>query len=818
MSYTDEQLEYITYNKKKHTKLLACAGAGKTRCIIARISFLLEKKIYNQDEIIMLTFSRFTRDDFMNKIRNYSSKGDECISPTSVQTIDSFAKKIIDPDNMIDVSLLSYHLMLFLENMSSEELSKNNILKRIRTVFIDEAQDLNEIQYRIFCQMKEKLNIIINMVGDPNQNIYQFRNSSDKFLTEFDAKIFQLTKNFRSHKSVVEFSKHLRPFAEKDVICSKGENYEQPMMMFYESESVLEEYIVLILNKAKEEGIDLSEFAILSPTRGRMMGSGKSHGLCFVSNVLFKAGIKFKQFYEETVDEATIEGIKYEPQEGHVNVLTFMGSKGLEWNYVLLIDADSCLINKRHFDINKHNYDRYLLYVACSRAVHNMFIFSGCFFRNGKTHFKTNKWFEKVPNDLYEIEERFEKRFRWSDLKFTDIREKVTSLGQVIDSLDCYDLDEISKIIRYSETKPVTKKKIFKNDYTDIDKKSGSFLSYYVSNLFHSLMSMNNKSIMVGDRFSEIKSIVNSDTMITNAPGGVSYWYRVNRKGMTWDKFDKLCKIENGIDDNVKNFILHGFSRKNKFEEHTIATNGYYELFILGQKSWISNLYKKYLKCKNSAQLRDILFYLTVITHSINTNHYFHIKSKGESYKSILKDFNELFGELEIYIKKMEHDFVQSSVQISRWELISFIDLIDANDHIWTTKCTSDITLKNIINSIVLNLMHEVDLITDDFVINDVATFRDINTMSDLDNSSKIKTNDHDNKNIKIQIFDKKVRIRTSFINFLKGDELEYDYYLSSDDIRRIMTILVNNMGKDIKNDSKEDDQIENTKVIKTKK
>jgi superfamily I DNA/RNA helicase len=238
MSYTDEQLEYITYNKGDHTKLLACAGAGKTRCIIARISYLLENKIYKENEIIMLTFSRFTRDDFMNKIRNYTSGGEQCISPKSVKTIDSFAKLIIDPENIIDVSLLSYHLMLFLEGNTSEILAKNDILSRIKTVFIDEAQDLNDIQYRIFFQLKEKLNIIINMVGDPNQNIYQFRNSSDKFLTNFTAQVFQLTKNFRSYKSIVEFSKHLRPVADKDVICSKGENSKKPMMMFYEGDSV----------------------------------------------------------------------------------------------------------------------------------------------------------------------------------------------------------------------------------------------------------------------------------------------------------------------------------------------------------------------------------------------------------------------------------------------------------------------------------------------------------------------------------------------------------------------------------------------------
>src|SRR5271154_5340138 len=103
MSYTDEQLKYINYNKKNHTKLLACAGSGKTRCIIARMNKLIETKKYEADSILMLTFSRFTRDDFMNKIKTY---GGTCINIDSVKTIDKFAKQIIDPEGTVDVSLL----------------------------------------------------------------------------------------------------------------------------------------------------------------------------------------------------------------------------------------------------------------------------------------------------------------------------------------------------------------------------------------------------------------------------------------------------------------------------------------------------------------------------------------------------------------------------------------------------------------------------------------------------------------------------------------------------------------------------------------
>ena len=130
----------------------------------------------------MLTFSRFTRDDFMNKIKTY---GGACINVNSVKTIDKFAKQIIDPDGTVDVSLLSYRFMKYLEDVDAQDLKKNKNLKQIKMVFIDEAQDLNEIQYKIFCAMKDKLGILINMIGDPNQNIYQFRKFKGSFEKQF---------------------------------------------------------------------------------------------------------------------------------------------------------------------------------------------------------------------------------------------------------------------------------------------------------------------------------------------------------------------------------------------------------------------------------------------------------------------------------------------------------------------------------------------------------------------------------------------------------------------------------------------------------
>ena len=771
--FTKEQLKYINFKEKKHTKLLACAGSGKTKCIIGRMEKLINDKIFSANEILMLTFSRFTRDDFLKKL-----KKDSKITENTVKTIDSFAKTVVDKNNTIDVSLLSYSFMQYLKITDSTELIQNEILRQIKIIFIDEAQDLDEIQNNIFCLLKDKLEIIINMVGDPNQNIFQFRASSDRYLREFNALTFKLTHNFRSHKSVIEFSKHLRPFNEDNIICTKGDNGCIPSLCFYENEKILEEQIIDILNNAQEEHIDLSKFAILSPTRGRMRGGGMSHGLCFISNILFKAKIKFKQFYEESTDEISEDGIKYAPEDGHVNILTYMGSKGLEWEYVIIIDADNCLINKRDFNKDKHDYDRFLLYVACSRAVNNMYIFSRCIYKQGGIKFETNRWFKEIPSDAYIIDSRFEKDFLYSDLKYNTHKETETRLSKIIDRLNHHDLNELSEIIGFQSRKVLHKHKIFSLDYSTVEKHSGIFLSKFVINLFHALYNI--KTNKKPDTFQTIENIINLDNADTNKVDSYMSlstieWYSKNRKLInSWEKFD----ADNTIQKDIKSNINSAFDRKKPFNTHVISHNSFYGLYILNQEKWIKNIYKKYLKCKNTTQIKEILFYLIVILHSIDTQHYYHIKSKGNKYSHLLNDFEEMFDDIEQYIDTTDNNFVQSSINLNRWGINSRADLLDDMNNIWSLKCTSDISLKHTLHSIVSSLMNKTEIIDDDFTINTFEPDFDCGAGAD-DNG--LRTPDS-------------ITVDTNFINLLKGEEITYRYELSTDAVRQIIYILTKHL------------------------
>jgi DNA helicase-2/ATP-dependent DNA helicase PcrA len=113
---------------------------------------------------------------------------------------------VIDFD---DILLLSYRIL-------SERAAIAAIYHRTyRYLFVDEAQDLNAVQYAIIRTLGEKAASVL-LVGDPNQAIYGFNGSSKEFMVEefprdFTAKRVDLRENFRSSRAVIRTANSLYP-------------------------------------------------------------------------------------------------------------------------------------------------------------------------------------------------------------------------------------------------------------------------------------------------------------------------------------------------------------------------------------------------------------------------------------------------------------------------------------------------------------------------------------------------------------------------------------------------------------------------------
>ncbi|GFZ30324.1 DNA helicase [Clostridium zeae] len=112
-----------------------------------------------------------------------------------------------EPRQTIDLSLLQqFGYMVLCESYNSEKIFKH--------IIIDEYQDTNNIQEKIFFKLANKFKNIC-VVGDDDQSLYRFRGATVENFVQFDIrckdyldiepKKIKLNINYRSRKKIVEY-------------------------------------------------------------------------------------------------------------------------------------------------------------------------------------------------------------------------------------------------------------------------------------------------------------------------------------------------------------------------------------------------------------------------------------------------------------------------------------------------------------------------------------------------------------------------------------------------------------------------------------
>lgn len=105
-----------------------------------------------------------------------------------------------------DIEMLTYFLL------SNKPQIVNMISKRFPIIFIDECQDLSQIQLeilRLLCKQGSRLHFI----GDLGQAIYKFRSinpkDTERFIKEMNFKEMVLDRNYRSYQKIVDASNYI---------------------------------------------------------------------------------------------------------------------------------------------------------------------------------------------------------------------------------------------------------------------------------------------------------------------------------------------------------------------------------------------------------------------------------------------------------------------------------------------------------------------------------------------------------------------------------------------------------------------------------
>ena len=256
--FTKEQLSIISSPKSK--KLIsASAGTGKTHTLVGAAEKVIKEK---GNKTAIFTFTNAAADELKERME---------VLPTYIGTIHSFALReiermdkegviaselmstdqvrrlllnsyshlypirrdykrelsdimryMLNKDYMPDISVIRrYDAVINLYNKRKRELNLYDnadapeyLVKKMAEVnwkldythlFVDEVQDIDTAEFTLISSFEGD----VFAIGDPRQNIYQFRNSIDRIFEKLEKmgyNLYILTESFRSYQEILDFA------------------------------------------------------------------------------------------------------------------------------------------------------------------------------------------------------------------------------------------------------------------------------------------------------------------------------------------------------------------------------------------------------------------------------------------------------------------------------------------------------------------------------------------------------------------------------------------------------------------------------------
>lgn len=201
---SSEQLSIIKDKDSLYIGVAAGPGSGKTRVLVHKLASLLLMEDVKHEQLLMVTFSRAAATEFKTKLIALIGNAASFIE---IKTFHSYCFDLLGRVGSIEKS--ETIIQQAVEKIKSHDIEPNRITKTV--LVIDEAQDMNQAEFELIQTLmshNEEMRVIA--VGDDDQNIYEFRGASSKYLEQFmhqqQAVTYELNKNYRSKNNLVVFT------------------------------------------------------------------------------------------------------------------------------------------------------------------------------------------------------------------------------------------------------------------------------------------------------------------------------------------------------------------------------------------------------------------------------------------------------------------------------------------------------------------------------------------------------------------------------------------------------------------------------------
>lgn len=202
---TEAQRQIIDDKHSRAIVVAAGPGSGKTKLLVHKLAALLLMEDVKHEQLLMLTFSRAAATEF--KVRLLELIGNAAAFVT-IKTFHSYSFDLLGRICSIEEEG-STVVKEAADAIERGEIEPSRIAKAV--LVIDEAQDMDENDaalVRALMSKNEGLRVIA--VGDDDQNIFEFRGSSAKYMaTLLDwqrTTKYELSINFRAKRNLVSLT------------------------------------------------------------------------------------------------------------------------------------------------------------------------------------------------------------------------------------------------------------------------------------------------------------------------------------------------------------------------------------------------------------------------------------------------------------------------------------------------------------------------------------------------------------------------------------------------------------------------------------
>jgi DNA helicase-2/ATP-dependent DNA helicase PcrA len=216
----------------------------------------------------------------------------------------------------------------------------------IRYLFIDEAQDYSPFQLAFLKELFPHARM--TLLGDLNQAIYAHALNAPTILSselyeEKEAETLTLTRSYRSTRQIVEFSRDM--VANGHLIEPFNRDGAKPTVTAAGSVQELHKAIIHKINELKEQ--NYKTIAVIAKTAEESREAFEALPASMSARLLTKETSSF---------------------EKGMLVLPAYLAKGIEFDAVIIYNASS--------ESYQDEYERNLFYTACTRAMHELHLFS----------------------------------------------------------------------------------------------------------------------------------------------------------------------------------------------------------------------------------------------------------------------------------------------------------------------------------------------------------------------------------------------------------------------------------------------------------